>query len=178
LWIEDSFERLARHGFAPGIGLRVQARQSGVGFIVSPGGNELTVSRRGLVPLLSIEGRAVDVRMAGETVRVRASHNNIAVLPRAFALNFRGITADVRISGTAAIVNGKAIPLNAGRRVRLGGMGTLDFETSHDNVFWGCEVIAHHRPLCIIVSGSEKQVVAQYLLAVGYKSEDRLTFTR
>ena len=161
LWIEDSYKRLVRHGFAPGVGLLVHPRQSGVGFVIVPGGGNLSVSRRGDVPLLSLEGAMVDNRMNGETVRVRASHNNIAVLPRAFALNFRGLTEDAVITGTNIAVGATVFQLNTPRRSHLGGIGRLDFKTDANNVFWGCEVIAHHRPLHVVLTGTELQVVAQ-----------------
>lgn len=178
LWIEDSYKRLLRHGFAPGVGLLVHPRQSGVGFVIAPGGDRLTVSRRGEVPLLSLEGSMVDTRMSGETVRVRASFNNIAVLPRAFALNFRGLTEDAVIRGTSVAIGSRLLPLNTPSRQRLGGVGRLDFHTDATNGFWGCEMIAHHRPLHVVLLGTETQVVAQYLLSTGYQTQDQLNYTR
>ena len=81
-------------------------------------------------------------------------------------------------NGTNIAVGGKVFQLNVQRRVHLGGIGRLDFKTDTMNVFWGCEVVAHHRPLHVVLTGTETQVVAQYLLSTGYQTQDQLNYTR
>lgn len=148
LWIEDSFSRLSRNGFEPGVAFNVEPRM-GPGVNIRPALlGEYMVSRRRQSAILSHETSFLASRFSAPEARVKVSVGLVQVLPSLRVFSVQQQSDEVwRIDANGIVTTPRgAIELHTGREVVSGRPASLSLIPSMTNLVAATDFISRVKP--------------------------------
>lgn len=153
LWVEDSFSRLTRNGFAPGAVFNVEHRCGpGINLRASLLGG-YTVSQRRGAAILSYENSALAQKFSDPEVRIRISVNLVQVFPslRVFSVRTRSQEIwSIDREGNLSTPSGSLL-IKTGREPYAGRPDTILVDLSGVNLVAATDFIARIKPRLVTV---------------------------
>ena len=171
VWIEDSYSRLTRNGFAAGSNITVNDRP-GSGLILrrTEQLSRNSVSSRKGAPIIDIDGIWVLRRFEGsDFLRVRLSFNSAIIVPRVLTASVARAGEVAQIRGNILLVAGTQFAINTPKPARIPfSISELSIDVSAANLLYAMETIINNRPANVSVTGSESPIASAYLTDAGY----------